>query len=589
MAATDALYLGFDLSTQQLKAIAISSNLKVAYDVNVDFDRDLPHYGVQNGVFVNEEQHEVTAPVAMWLEAIELVLQRLKDQGLDFQRLRGLSGAGQQHGSVYWNASAESILQHLNPTKSLVEQLSPHALSHDRSPNWQDASTQHQCDLFDAHLGDPQRLAQVTGSKAHHRFTGPQILRFRTQHPDVYRSTARISLVSSFLASIFLGHIAPIDVGDVCGMNLWDVKAGAWHEPLLRLTAGAEGAEDLRRKLGDVRMDGGGRLGVIAPWFVAKYGFAADCAVAPFTGDNPSSILSAPLKAQDAIVSLGTSTTFLMSTPHYRPDPSYHFMAHPTTPGLYMFMLCYKNGGLARERIRDTLPDEKSGEGRETDSWASFGEAMHATPHMLRVDEADTIKMGLYFPLPEIVPNVRAGTWRFTYSPASGTLTQTDKGWQLPLWDARAIVESQIFSLRLRSQKLVGSGVSDRADRSLLPAQPRRIYLTGGGAQNASITVAVGEILGGTEGIRRLDVGGSGCALGAAHKAVWAIERADGQSFEDLVGARWNPEGAVTKVHDGYQAGLWEAYGAGLPGFEAMEKQILEEEERLRRKDEEER
>lgn len=27
-----------------------------------------------------------------------------------------------------------------------------------------------------------------------------------------------------------------------------------------------------------------------------------------------------------------------MSTPHYKPNPSVHFMNHPTTAGLYMFM-----------------------------------------------------------------------------------------------------------------------------------------------------------------------------------------------------------------------------------------------------------
>lgn len=36
----------------------------------------------------------------MWLEAIDLVLTRLEDAGLDFGRVKGLSGAGMQHGTV---------------------------------------------------------------------------------------------------------------------------------------------------------------------------------------------------------------------------------------------------------------------------------------------------------------------------------------------------------------------------------------------------------------------------------------------------------------------------------------------------------
>ena len=176
------------------------------------------------------------------------------------------------------------------------------------------------------------------------RFTGPQILRFRTKHPEEYRKTSRISLVSSFLASIFLGKIAPIDISDVCGMNLWDIQAGTYNEKLLALAAGTADTNDLRSKLGDVPEDAGGNFGTVSPYFVHRFGFTSSCTIVPFTGDNPSTILALPLRPLDAMVSLGTSTTFLMSTPHCKPDPAVHFFNHPTTAGLYMFMLCYKNG-----------------------------------------------------------------------------------------------------------------------------------------------------------------------------------------------------------------------------------------------------
>lgn len=123
-------------------------------------------------------------------------------------------------------------------------------------------------------------------------------------------------------------------------MNLWDIKAGAWNQKLLSLTAGSSDTSALKRKLGaaDVPDDGGAVLGNISPYFVHRYGFNNSCSIAPFTGDNPSTILALPLRPSDAIVSLGTSTTFLMSTPHYKPNPAVHFMNHPTTAGLYMFM-----------------------------------------------------------------------------------------------------------------------------------------------------------------------------------------------------------------------------------------------------------
>ena len=126
-------------------------------------------------MLTNPSEGEVFAPVAMWLEAIDLVLQRLKDQGADFSKIMGVSGAGMQHGTVFWSKDAEGLLSELDAGKTLLEQLDggtkgerKGAFSHPFSPNWQDASTQKQCEAFDKKLGDPESLAEETGSKAHH-------------------------------------------------------------------------------------------------------------------------------------------------------------------------------------------------------------------------------------------------------------------------------------------------------------------------------------------------------------------------------------------------------------------------------------
>lgn len=167
MTDESSLYLGFDLSTQQLKGIAITSDLKVAYEEIFDFDADATRYGIKKGVLTNEAEHEVYAPVMMWLYAIDVILQRLHGQGINFRRVRAVSGAGQQHGSVYWSRDGEHALQSLHEAKSLEAQLH-HAFSYPYSPNWQDASTSSQCDSFDRHLGGGVQLAIHTGSKAHH-------------------------------------------------------------------------------------------------------------------------------------------------------------------------------------------------------------------------------------------------------------------------------------------------------------------------------------------------------------------------------------------------------------------------------------
>lgn len=158
--------MGLDLSTQQLKAVLVTSSLKVVHEAKVDFDADLSHHGIKHGVF-HPAPSVVNAPVLMWIEALDLVLQRLKDAGAPLDQVAGISGAGQQHGSVYWTAEGEEQLQDLRSEKSLKEQLKG-AFAIETSPNWQDASTQKECDAFDTLLGGPEELAKVTGSKAHH-------------------------------------------------------------------------------------------------------------------------------------------------------------------------------------------------------------------------------------------------------------------------------------------------------------------------------------------------------------------------------------------------------------------------------------
>jgi xylulokinase len=565
MASSGPLYLGFDLSTQQLKGLAVTADLKVVHEAKFDFDADAFGFNVTKGVLTNEAEHEVFAPVAMFLQAIDNVLDRLRTLGLKFEDVQGVSSAGMQHGSVFWNANAEPLLSSLDPDKTLQQQLDG-AFSHPFSPNWQDASTQKECDGFDSELGSPEALAQATGSAAHHRFTGPQIYRFQRKYPEAYVKTTRISLVSSFLATLLLGRFAPFDISDVCGMNLWDIKAGKWNEKLLALAAGSHGVDDLKNKLGDVPEDGGVHLGSISKYFIDRYGFNSKCTIITSTGDNPSTILALPLRQNDAMVSLGTSTTFLMSTPEYKPDPSVHFFNSPTTAGLYMFMLCYKNGGLARENVRNDV--NKSLSVSDSNTWAKFDELLGQTMPLGQISQTSPMQIGLFFPRPEIVPNLPAGEWHYAYDSSSKELSETKES-PRPADKARQIVESQFLSLRLRSRDLVRSPNSD------LPPQPRRIYLVGGGSRNTAIAKLAGEVLGGSEGIYKLDVGENACALGAAYKAVWACERKEGESFEELIGKRWDEDAFAQKIAEGYQKGVWETYGEALDGFARMEEELL--------------
>ena len=119
-------FLGIDLSTQQLKALVIDSELNVIHEASVHFDKDLSEFETQGGVHKHEDNLAVTAPTLLWVKACDFVLGKLKAEGLDFGSVACVSGTGQQHGSVYWKKGASDVLRCLKKGQSLYEQLKVH-------------------------------------------------------------------------------------------------------------------------------------------------------------------------------------------------------------------------------------------------------------------------------------------------------------------------------------------------------------------------------------------------------------------------------------------------------------------------------
>lgn len=91
----ERLFLGLDLSTQQLKAIIISQDSSLVHESAVHFDNDFPQYKTTNGAVLGPGLGEVTSPIAMWLKAMDLLMVRIQQAGVDFRSISAISGAGQ--------------------------------------------------------------------------------------------------------------------------------------------------------------------------------------------------------------------------------------------------------------------------------------------------------------------------------------------------------------------------------------------------------------------------------------------------------------------------------------------------------------
>ena len=505
------LFLGLDSSTQSLSGIVVDLDARrVVYDKSLNYDKTLPQYGTTNGALRDRNPLVVHSPPLMWVEALDRLFAEMKKDGVALDRILAVAGSGQQHGSVYLNDRAATVLSRLNPAKSLVENLKG-VFARKTSPIWMDSSTSAECAEIRKKLGGIKATAQKTGSDAFERFTGPQIRKFYKTEPEKYAKTTNIALVSSFMASILAGKIAPIDYGDGAGMNLMDIRKREWHSGALRATA-----PGLKRKL-PVLAPSWKVIGPVSSYFVRKYGLNPGAQALVWSGDNPCSLVGLGLMEEGMIaISLGTSYTCFGNMKCCRTDArgEGHVFGAPT--GDYMTLICFKNGSLARERIRDQYGID----------WDKFNQFLAGTK-----PRADA---GVLLPWydAEIVPRVnKPGIHRFDLDANDAAA------------NCRAIVEAQMMSMRLHS--------------ALMKVTPKKILATGGGSVNRPILQIMADVM--NCPVYRIEVSKS-AALGAAVIAArgWLVANGQKAAWKEVVtgfvdpipGSEVRPDRKAVKVYE---------------------------------------
>jgi xylulokinase len=492
------LYLGLDCSTQGLTAIVIEVDRdvrRVVFNNSLNFDRDFPEYGTTGGVRRGANDNEVFASPLMWADALDRMMARLaRAAEIDVADIRAIAGSAQQHGSVYLNQHAPVAWLSLEPMNALAPQLT-HTFSREFSPVWMDATTSAQCGEIEEALGGAAATAALTGSPACERFTGPQIRRFFQDQPGAYADTASIHLVSSFLASLLAGAHAPIDPGDASGTNLMNLRDNTWSQAALDATAPSLGT-----RLPVIR-DSWDIIGRLSPYWQKRYSLSATPIVA-WTGDNPSSLVGTGILREGVLaVSLGTSDTAFTCTATPAAHSSHVFRA-PT--GDFMNLVCFRNGSLAREWVRQEYRLD----------WNAVGVMLDSAP-------GNGGRVMLPWLETEITPRVtRAGLRRFGFD-------HLDAG-----ANVRGLIEGQMMAIANHAA-------------SLSVAKIDRVIATGGAAVNRAILQVMANVF--DADVYRLDVENS-AALGAALRAYHADRLASAEPVS------WNTVvSGFTEPHPGHR------------------------------------
>ena len=177
------------------------------------------------------------------------------------------------------------------------------------------------------------------------------------------------------------------------------------------------------------------------------------------------------------VISLGTSDTFFAAMPGPKTDPNGfgHVFGNPA--GGFMSLICFRNGSLAREALRDRLGL----------NWSAFDRAALQ-------ETRDSAGENLMLPFfgPEITPR-----HDFTGPVLKGSAA-FESGSE-PGLQVRALLEGQFLNMRLNSE--------------WMEVKAERIRLTGGASKNDGIAQLVADVF--QAPVERLDVSNS-AALGAA-------------------------------------------------------------------------
>jgi len=296
-------------------------------------------------------------------------------------------------------------------------------------------------------------------------------------------------------------------------MNLLDIRSRTWNDICLKTCA-----PNLAEKLGDPAASNT-VLGKIHPYFVKRWNFSPDCSVVVFTGDNPASLAGLNLHKDDIAISLGTGDTVFVWL--FEPVViDAHVLCNPLQHDALMAMLCFKNGSLTRERVRQQC---------QSPTWSEFNHLLLSTP------PGNNGNIGFYFDFPEILPNVPAGDVRFSADDKQVDAFPADV-------EARAVIEHQCLAKRAHLESMQYKKGHKESGR---------VFVTGGASVNAIILQVLADVFGAKVYTQNNP---HSAAAGSAYRAKHAIM--DNVSFHEVCKHTMNfvlaaePRLEATKIYD---------------------------------------
>ena len=302
-----ALYLGLDASTQHLtlQAIDVDSDApRLVFEHTTSFDRDLPAYGTRHGILPSDDPRVAVAPPLMWAEALDRAMAAFARSGLE--RVAGRRGVGIR-AAARQRVSERDGRARRSPRSTRRSRSSSRSAASSRARCRRSGSTRARRTSVarSRRRWAARRRSRVSPDRARSSASpGRRFAGSRRRMPAAYGQTARIHLVSSFLASLLAGRARAARSGRRIGHE--SDGSGA-----RRLGAGRARGDGARSAPRSFRPSCRHRPSS-ARWRrtgATRYGLPA-ANVVVWSGDNPCSLIGTGLVDEGRLgISLGTSDT----------------------------------------------------------------------------------------------------------------------------------------------------------------------------------------------------------------------------------------------------------------------------------------
>lgn len=310
------MFIGLDVGTSAVKAVAIGRDGKVVARAAAEYAYSTPHAGWAE-----------VAPELWWNASIKALRDLTAALGTEATSIAGLGLTGQMHSLV----ALDRVGVPLRPAIM-----------------WNDQRTAPQCAAAEERLGQ-QRVASMTGNRLLPGFTAGKLLWMKEHERKTFDRIATIMLAKDFIR-LRLSGVAATDVSDASGTLLFDCAHRRWSLQMasaLRLDVGIlPPVHESDAVCAHVSAEG-----------ATKTGLREGTPIVAGAGDQAASAIGCGVVGAGAVsCTIGTSGVVFAASDSFRstPDGNVHAFCH-AAPGTWHLMAVMLSAGGSLQWFRDTL------------------------------------------------------------------------------------------------------------------------------------------------------------------------------------------------------------------------------------------